>query len=456
MDLAITWDVCTNVLQAATALGITDAVTARIREALPRLRPVPHRRQRRAAGMGRGSAAAGSAPSSPLAPVRPASRSADHADIVGRVVHGGTQGARTPRRRRDRLVARVEGQRVGTTARRRPCASAARPAAAPRRRHRRAHEWRRWRLRQPVRRAPTVPDRRQLRRDVRHLRDAAAEPRRRPRPAAGAAGRVAARSRDRPACARRLRRGSRVGRRPTVRRAHPIEARRHLSRADRRRGHGRGRQRRDRRPAQVPTRSMPCTLSPSRCGHRASRCRRCRRGPCTRSTSTPVLATSSRSRHSASTSAHRSRDLTCRHALRSGPLYQRVGPRLAIRRRAGQPSTPAQDRAVIVRTRKALLRVGNPASSLATARSLILSEVPSGCRRGAAARRSDSEPRRLRSVCWRRAVPLPGGIMMTRRAYRGMGLLAALSLATTPLFAQAPAVSDARASDHAIGRNATR
>jgi alpha-L-fucosidase 2 len=39
MDLAITWDVCTNVLQAATALGVTDALTARIREALPRLRP---------------------------------------------------------------------------------------------------------------------------------------------------------------------------------------------------------------------------------------------------------------------------------------------------------------------------------------------------------------------------------------------------------------------------------
>ncbi|WP_157898921.1 glycosyl hydrolase family 95 catalytic domain-containing protein [Luteitalea pratensis] len=39
MDLAITWDVCTSVLQAATALGITDDATARIREVLPRLRP---------------------------------------------------------------------------------------------------------------------------------------------------------------------------------------------------------------------------------------------------------------------------------------------------------------------------------------------------------------------------------------------------------------------------------
>ena len=39
MDLGITWDVCTNVVQAAQALGISDAVTARIGEALPRLRP---------------------------------------------------------------------------------------------------------------------------------------------------------------------------------------------------------------------------------------------------------------------------------------------------------------------------------------------------------------------------------------------------------------------------------
>jgi alpha-L-fucosidase 2 len=39
MDLGITWDACTNVLQAAAILGIDDLVTARIREALPRLRP---------------------------------------------------------------------------------------------------------------------------------------------------------------------------------------------------------------------------------------------------------------------------------------------------------------------------------------------------------------------------------------------------------------------------------
>ena len=39
MDLGITWDVCTNVRQAAQVLGISDAITARIAQALPRLRP---------------------------------------------------------------------------------------------------------------------------------------------------------------------------------------------------------------------------------------------------------------------------------------------------------------------------------------------------------------------------------------------------------------------------------
>jgi alpha-L-fucosidase 2 len=39
MDLGLTWDVCTNVRQAARALGIADAVTARIDAVLPRLRP---------------------------------------------------------------------------------------------------------------------------------------------------------------------------------------------------------------------------------------------------------------------------------------------------------------------------------------------------------------------------------------------------------------------------------
>ena len=47
---------------------------------------------------------------------------------------------------------------------------------------------RRWRLPQPVRRAPAVSDRRQLRRDGRHRRDAAAKPCRRAPPAARAAG----------------------------------------------------------------------------------------------------------------------------------------------------------------------------------------------------------------------------------------------------------------------------
>ncbi|BCS32114.1 alpha/beta hydrolase [Luteitalea sp. TBR-22] len=39
MDLGLTWDACTNVLQAASVLGVSDAVTARIGEVLPKLRP---------------------------------------------------------------------------------------------------------------------------------------------------------------------------------------------------------------------------------------------------------------------------------------------------------------------------------------------------------------------------------------------------------------------------------
>ncbi len=39
MDLGITWDVCTNVLQAARVLGVRDELTARIARVLPRLRP---------------------------------------------------------------------------------------------------------------------------------------------------------------------------------------------------------------------------------------------------------------------------------------------------------------------------------------------------------------------------------------------------------------------------------
>ena len=69
------------------------------------------------------------------------------------------------------------------------------------------------RLRQPVRRPPAVPDRRQLRRHRRHRRDAGAEPRRRDPPAAGAALGVAERQRARHPPARRLRGRPRLGRR---------------------------------------------------------------------------------------------------------------------------------------------------------------------------------------------------------------------------------------------------
>jgi alpha-L-fucosidase 2 len=47
MDLGITWDVCTNVRQAAQVLGVRDALTTRIDMVLPRLRPYAVDRQGR-------------------------------------------------------------------------------------------------------------------------------------------------------------------------------------------------------------------------------------------------------------------------------------------------------------------------------------------------------------------------------------------------------------------------
>ena len=81
---------------------------------------------------------------------------------------GRTTDPGTARRRRHRLVTRLEDQLLGSTGRRRP-----RPQAPRRpRTHRPART-------EHVRPAPAVPDRRQLRRHLRHRRNAAAEPHRR-------------------------------------------------------------------------------------------------------------------------------------------------------------------------------------------------------------------------------------------------------------------------------------
>ena len=115
---------------------------------------------------------------------------AHHAAHAGALC-GGAAIARVARRRRHRLEPRVEGEPLGAAARWRPrVCHAGEPAAAGGHIGNELHRRRR-RVRQPVRCAPAVPDRRQLRRDRRDRRDAGAEPRRRDSPAAGAAVGVA-------------------------------------------------------------------------------------------------------------------------------------------------------------------------------------------------------------------------------------------------------------------------
>ncbi len=122
------------------------------------------------------------------------------------------QDARTARRHLDGLVARAQDQLLGAARRRRPRAPPARAAADAGRQQaeRRGRALLRRQLREFVRLAPALPDRRQLRRRRGRRRDALAEPQRRRAPAARAARRVARRRGQGPARARRLRRGHRV------------------------------------------------------------------------------------------------------------------------------------------------------------------------------------------------------------------------------------------------------
>ena len=99
---------------------------------------------------------------------------------------GGAPLARAAGRRQHRLVDGLEGQPVGSPRRRRPGAPPDRLPAPPRRHDGHELRGRGRRLRQPLRRPPAVPDRRQLRRDRRRRRDArAVAPPRPRRPRAG-------------------------------------------------------------------------------------------------------------------------------------------------------------------------------------------------------------------------------------------------------------------------------
>ena len=151
-------------------------------------------------------------PPARLAPLRPAPEQPDHQARHSPAAHRGPPDAGAARRRRHRLVARLEDQLLGAAGGGRPGPRPhplPRDDGPPRAQH--------------VRPAPAVPDRRQLRRHLRHRRNAAAQPQRRAARAARAAIGLARGQRHGPARARRVHRRRDVERR---RRHHACPSRR--------------------------------------------------------------------------------------------------------------------------------------------------------------------------------------------------------------------------------------
>ena len=179
MDLALMWDLFTNTIEASTVLGIDAAFRERIRAARARLHPLSDRQARPAAGVGEGVRGAGAAAPALLASLRRASRPPDHAARRRR---------RSSPRRADRwscaattatgwsMAWKIE--LLGAHARRRSRARAPHATCSSSWSTATELHARRRRVPEPLRRASAVPDRRQLRRDGGHRRDAAAEPRR--------------------------------------------------------------------------------------------------------------------------------------------------------------------------------------------------------------------------------------------------------------------------------------
>ena len=127
-------------------------------------------------------------------------------------------------------------------------------------------------LRESLRRASAVPDRRQLRCRLRHRRDARPEPCRRDRCAARASVGVAARISARPPCPRRLRDRYRLGARGVAARDHQVATRRRLSRANTgaRRSEWRDDQSRIRTRTRTP--SIASTRSPTPSSQQGATC----------------------------------------------------------------------------------------------------------------------------------------------------------------------------------------
>ncbi len=251
MDLALVWDLFRNLLQADAVLGTWHASFRQARSCARAVAAVSHQLRGRAAGMGRRLSACRARASPLLTSVRVVPRAADHAGDAGalrrRAPIAGAAG-----RRRHGLESGLEGQRVGAAPRWRPRVQVPEePAQAGRGEPRRTLRGRR-RVRESLRRASAVPDRRQLRRGRGHRRDARAEPRRTDRSAAGAAFGLALGSCPGTASARRIRVGPRLGRAPGRPRDDPIAAGRSVPRANAVAGDRDGRFAAARRPGRTP------------------------------------------------------------------------------------------------------------------------------------------------------------------------------------------------------------
>ncbi len=240
-DLALLRELFTNAIEASTILDVDVELRREMEQALLEDPALPGRPPRPAPRVERGVRGAGAAPPAHVPPHRPPSRAQHHSRRDSRPRRGRAALAGAARRRQHGLVDGLEGEPVGPPRRRGPRAPAHRLPAPPRRDDGHELRGRGRRLRQPLRRAPAVPDRRQLRRDRRHRGDAraVAPPRRRrsgarrrppPRPAL----RLADGPGGRPPRPRGVRGGPRVGGRPAEGRHPALGSRRTVRRAVRR------------------------------------------------------------------------------------------------------------------------------------------------------------------------------------------------------------------------------
>ena len=198
MEQALVWDLFTNTLQASAALRADAPFRKRLEEARARLRPlhIGAQGQLQEWATDWPGAEAEHRHFSHLVGLHPG-REITAVREPGAVRRGAAV-ARAAGRRGHRVEPGLEGERLGAPARRRSRPPPAREPAASRGRDRRPLQRGRRGLREPVRRPPALPDRRELRCHGGDRRDARAEPREAkstccpPCPAPGRPGRYAA------------------------------------------------------------------------------------------------------------------------------------------------------------------------------------------------------------------------------------------------------------------------